>query len=191
VSKSCEAISSWQAVRAEEDDVTRVEPLFGNLSEYQISQLWRASSVTTVTGVRLVMSLPVHTQKDLIKWGEKADASNLERGLMSLPVELTTEILDYFPTIGPYTAVYSYNDNPILPEFYLVRVDILRALSQVCIDYRRIFLPLLWESLNPCFKKRRDSSKPSSNAFYEQVGDALIRNCDALTVNPNLASYIG
>jgi hypothetical protein len=33
--------------------VSCVELLFGNLSEYQISQLWRASRVTTVTGVRL------------------------------------------------------------------------------------------------------------------------------------------
>jgi hypothetical protein len=126
-------------------------------------------NLLTLVNVMLPTLLP-HAQKNLVEWSEKAYASNLERGLLSLPVELTTEILDYFPTMGPYTEVYSYYDDPILPEFYLVRVDILRALSQVCIDYRRLFLPLLWESLNPCLRKRKDSS---SNAFYEDVGDAL------------------
>ena len=114
-----------------------------------------------------------------------ADASNLERGLLTLPVELTTEILDYFPAIGPYTEVH--NSDPVLLEIYLVRIDILRALSQVSIDYRRFFLPLLWESLDVCFKMRNSMT----SAFYKYVGDALIRKCDGLSANPNLASYIG
>ena len=130
---------------------------------------------------------PVHTQKELVEWGEKADASNLERGLLSLPVELSTEILDYFPAIRPYTEVYDFHH--LLPEIYLVRIDILRALSQVCIDYRRVFLPLLWESLNVCFM--REENPESKGAFYKYVGDALVRKCDGLSVNPNLASYIG
>ena len=136
----------------------------------------------------MVTSLPVHTQKGLVEWGDKADASNLERGLLSLPVELTTEILDYFPSIGPHTELHFYDH--VLPEFYLVRQDILRALSQVCIDYRRVFLPLLWDSLDVCFELRRDN--PGwSNAFYWRVGEALVRKCDGISANPNLASYIG
>ena len=131
---------------------------------------------------------PVHAQKDLIEWGEKADTSNLDRGLLSLPVELTTEILDYFPAIGPYTsATYYYH---VLPELYLARIDILRALSQLCIDYRRVFLPLLWDSLNVCFTIRRNSPV-WSGAFYQHVGEALVRKCHGLSANPNLASYIG
>ena len=130
---------------------------------------------------------PIHTQKNLDEWGEQADASNLERGLLSLPVELRTEILDYFPAIGPYTAVNVYYH--LLPEIYLVRIDMLRALSQVCIDYRRVFLPLLWESLNVCFM--RANSPESKGAFYKHVGEALIRKCDSLLANPNLSSYIG
>ena len=139
------------------------------------------------TTSKSVSSLPVHTQKNLVEWGENADASNLERGLLSLPVELTTEVLDYFPVIGPYNAV-SYI-NYLLPEIYLVRIDMLRALSQVCIDYRRVFLPLLWESLNVCFM--REDSPDSKRAFYKHVGKALVRKCDGLLANPNLASYIG
>ena len=139
------------------------------------------------TTTKSVSSLPVHTQKNLVEWGENVDASNLERGLLSLPVELTTEVLDYFPVIGPYNAV-SYIDY-LLPEIYLVRIDMLRALSQVCIDYRRVFLPLLWESLNVCFM--REDSPDSKRAFYKHVGKALVRKCDGLLANPNLASYIG
>ena len=131
-------------------------------------------------------SLPVDPQKNLIEWGEKADASNLERGLLSLPVELSTKILEYFPDIGPYNTV---NQTNLLPEIYLVRIDMLRALSQVSIDYRRVFLPLLWESLNVCFM--REDSSYSKQAFYKHVGDALVRKCDGLLVNPDLSSYIG
>jgi hypothetical protein len=132
-------------------------------------------------------SLPIHTQRNLVEWGKKADASNLERGLLSLPVELTTEILDYVPTIGPYTSVNSDNGYPALPEIFLVRIDVLRALSQVCIDYRHVFLPLLWESLNICFAIRG----PPTMTFNKDVGEALVRKCDGLSANPNLASYIG
>jgi hypothetical protein len=124
---------------------------------------------------RSVASLPVHTQ---VEW----DASNSL--LLSLPVELTSEILDYFPKIGPHTTVHALN--PIVPKSYLVRIDVLRALSQVCIHYRRVFLPLLWESLNICFALRGDTSK--STKFY---GDTIVRKCDGLSANPNLASYIG
>jgi hypothetical protein len=135
-----------------------------------------------------VSSLPVlHTQKNLVEWGEKADASNLERGLLSLPVELSTEILHYFPVIGPYKTIY-FNDN-LLPEIYLLRIDILRALSQVCIDYRRVFLPLLWESLDICFM--REVRPDMMRAFYKHIGDTLVRKCDGLLANHNLASYIG
>ena len=131
-------------------------------------------------------SVPIHTQRNLVEWGEKADASNLERGLLSFPVELTTEILDYFPAIGPYTSVNSNNGYPILPEIFHVRIDVLRALSQVCIDYRRAFLPLLWESINVCF-----TTIGPTTTFYKHVGEGLVRKCDGLSANPNLASYIG
>jgi hypothetical protein len=136
------------------------------------------------TGSKRATSLPVHAQKNLDEWGEKADASNLERGLLSLPFELLTEILDYFPAIGPYKFItyssYRYRCQYCLPNIYLVRINMLRALSQVCIDYRRVFLPLLWESFNICFI-RKD----------EYFGDALVRKCDSLLASPNLASYIG
>ena len=132
-------------------------------------------------------SLPVQNQKNLVEWGEKADASNLERGLLSLPVEISKEILDYFPVIGPYNTVTI--EDHLLPKIYLMRIDMLRALSQVCIDYRRVFLPLLWESLNVCFM--REDGPESNTPFYRFVGDALIRKCDGLLANPNLASYIG
>ena len=69
-----------------------------------------------------MISPSVHTQKNLVDW---VDASNLERGLFSLPVELTTEILDYFPTTGSYIAVYYHNFSLVLVEIFLVRVGIV------------------------------------------------------------------
>jgi hypothetical protein len=52
-------------------------------------------------------TLPVQTQKNMVEWGEKANASNLERGLLPLPVELTTEILDYVSTIDAFFYHFS------------------------------------------------------------------------------------
>ena len=140
---------------------------------------------TTSTRETSFLEAPVHTQKNLDEWGEKADASNMERGLVSLPVELSTKILDYFPAIRPYTAVS--NHHHLLSDIYLVRIDILRALSQVCIDYRRVFLPLLWESLNLCFLR----GDTPTGGFHKPFCEALVRKCDGLSANPNLASYIG
>ena len=70
------------------------------------------------------------------EWDDKEGASNLDKGLLSMPVELRTEFLDYYPTIGLYTH---RDHNTVLHEFYLVRTQVLRALSQVCVEYRRIF----------------------------------------------------
>ena len=53
---------------------------------------------------------PLHAQKDLVERGEKAEASNLERGLLSEPfeaAELLTDILVYFPSLGSYNLFYS------------------------------------------------------------------------------------
>jgi hypothetical protein len=119
----------------------------------------------------------------------KADASNLERGLLSLPVELATEILDYFPTIGPHTSVNSDNGYPVLHRIFHVRIDVLRALSQVCIHYRRVFLPLLWESLNICFSIRGPAARTFK--YDKHLSETLVRKCDRLSANPKLASHIG
>ena len=118
-----------------------------------------------------VASLPVR------KWGEKADASNLGFTLFACRANDRN--------LGLLAQNRTFHS---LTESFLVRIDVLRALSQVCIDYRRGFLPLLWESLNICFaiRGRADSSK--STKFYI---DALVRKCDDLSANPNLASYIG
>ena len=137
----------------------------------------------------------ITSSNTVVEWGENADTSNWERGLLSLPVELTTEILDYFPTIGLYTAAYfrEYNLNPVLPEVFLVRLGVLRALSQVCIDYRRRFLPLLWDSLNLYLPMRKTdiTGWPNSSFYYDHVAQALVGKCDGLLANPNLASYVG
>ena len=61
--------------------------------------------------------MPVlHAQKNL---GEKADASNLKWDLLSLLVELMTDILDYFFTIGITLQLSTIS--VLLPEFYLAR----------------------------------------------------------------------
>ena len=114
------------------------------------------------------------------------------RGLLALPVELTTEILDHFPTIGPYTPViYDWHHERVLSEIYLVRINILRSLSQVCIDYRCAFLPLLWNSLN--ISLMRYASPGWTTSLYKHLHQTPVPKCDSddLSANSNLASYIG
>ena len=66
----------------------------------------------------------------------------------------------YFPAIGPYTKAHL---EPVLPEIFLVRIDVLRALSQVCIDYRRAFLTT--------------SLGLTQHLFYDSKGQSRVVEC--------------
>lgn len=119
------------------------------------------------------------------EWGSAEDKTNTEKGFPVIPIELTTEILAYFPKIERSTRLI-YGDEPVLGWEYLERKDILRALSQTCIAYRSIFLPLLWESFDVCCQSR-SMDRP---AFYRHAGETLQRKSEGLLNNPHLASYI-
>lgn len=114
---------------------------------------------------------------------------NLGKGILRCPVELQTEIVDYFLPVGSTSDKYYYESDPILRPMYLERTDALRTLSQVSLDYRRVFLPLLYETLNACCGQRpkEDSNKMS---FFKHVGDTLRRKSKGLVANPELASYV-
>lgn len=107
---------------------------------------------------------------------------NSGKGLLSCPIELQTEILDYFPAVTSTTRFRAGRD-PILPPTFLERTDLLRSLSQISLDYRRVFLPLLYETVNICVAR-------GGGAFYKQVGDALRRKMEGLAANPELASCV-
>ena len=67
------------------------------------------------------------SKKDLVEWGEKAETSNLERGLLSLLFELLTDILDYFPSLlGSYNLFYFCHRRSFRPEIFLVLINMLR-----------------------------------------------------------------
>lgn len=105
-----------------------------------------------------------------------------------MPPELRTEILDYFCVkITLFTE--TPHDNPVLPEKYLAHTDVLRALSQVCVAYRREFLPDLWHQLNICCDVR-DTAVDASALFHINIGKALERKCDGLAVSPHLRPHI-
>ncbi|KIM47668.1 hypothetical protein M413DRAFT_62699 [Hebeloma cylindrosporum] len=114
-------------------------------------------------------------------------SSNADRALLLLPSELHSEILDNFLPVVSQTRVF--HDTPVLQKIYLERTDLLRALSQVCVSYRRHFLPLLWQILNLGCGARSDEYK-DQRLFYKHVGDALIRKCNGLSQNSELSSFI-
>lgn len=104
-----------------------------------------------------------------------------DRGLLLLPAELHSEILDNFLPVVSQTQVPP-SGTPVLASIYLERTDVLRALSQVSVSYRKHFLPLLWQVLNMCFADEA--------AFYKHLGDTLVRKCKGLSQNPELLTFI-
>ncbi|KAF8956084.1 hypothetical protein BDZ97DRAFT_1853540 [Flammula alnicola] len=120
--------------------------------------------------------------------GSLEDASNLGKGLLALPTELWMETLDNFPAIKPRTTIP--HSGPVWPPRFLERTDVLRALSQVSVTYRRAFLPLLWESLDICCSARPRSSSSRPPIFLKHVAETLLRKCGGFAVSPDLASYV-
>lgn len=117
--------------------------------------------------------------------GTAENPANAGKAFLSIPMELTTEILSHFPAIDAYTRIRS--DDPVLPTVYLQRPDILRALSQTCVAFRRVFLPLAWENLDVCVGPR----VKRSSTFFKHAGDTLKRKSDGLLENKDLAKYVG
>ncbi|KDR85741.1 hypothetical protein GALMADRAFT_218830 [Galerina marginata CBS 339.88] len=125
---------------------------------------------------------------DLARLGAQEVASNAQKGLLPLPAELKLEIFDNFLIIGPFTETPG-NDYPVLPIAYLERTDTLRALSQVCVAYRREFLPVLWETFNACCAAR-PSSGSNPNNFFKHIGETLLLKSKGVSVNPTLGAFI-
>ena len=112
------------------------------------------------------------------------DPSNVEKGLLKFPIELRDKVLYHFQGVNVYTETPQYN--PILHVEYLEWTDVLRALSQVCVAYRRVFLSSLWESLTACHASRSGQE----TLFYMHAGTTLDRKCDGLMSNPGLVDYV-
>jgi len=110
--------------------------------------------------------------------------SNVEKGLLKFPIELREEVLHHFEGVNIYTKAPSHN--PILPVKYLEWTDALRVLSQVCVAYRRAFLPRLWESFTACI----DSGSGDNVQFFAHAGNTLARKCEGLSNNPELAEHV-
>ena len=132
---------------------------------------------------KTTVSVPFEPIKGAPSTSNRAGATgNSGKGLLFCPVELQTEILDYFPAVETVTT-FNGGGDPILSSTFLERTDLLRSLSQVSLDYRRVFLPLLYQNLNICAKR-------GLGAFYKYVGEALRKKMEGLGANPELASYV-
>ena len=136
--------------------------------------------MSTFTGKRRKLYGQVavsHVSVDPAYEGSLEVISNADKGILALPLELRDEILAHYQKIDFLTR--TPHDNPILPEEYLEYTDALRALSQVSVAYRQVFMPLLWETVNVCFSVRG----ANTNSFFKHVGEALARKCDGLKAN--------
>ncbi|KAH6917082.1 hypothetical protein BKA70DRAFT_1417857 [Coprinopsis sp. MPI-PUGE-AT-0042] len=121
----------------------------------------------------------------LSAWGTRENSANAQLGFCKLPLELTTEILSYFPSVGPLTSVGTGSGAPILPARYLERPHVLRSLSQTCVAYRNLFLPILWENLDACVE-----DKEGKEQFFRHSGETLTRKCKGLLETQELAAMV-
>ncbi|TEB36836.1 hypothetical protein FA13DRAFT_1727209, partial [Coprinellus micaceus] len=119
--------------------------------------------------------------------------ANAQKGITRLPIELITNILANYKSIGNFTSIPDHSERnnarhtaygapgikpepepdllagePVLPRAYLERPDVLRALSQTCVAYRKVFLPLLYERL-----------------------EGLERKCEGLAKREDLWQFVG
>ncbi|TEB20053.1 hypothetical protein FA13DRAFT_1820524 [Coprinellus micaceus] len=78
-------------------------------------------------------------------------------------------------------------DEPVLKRVYLERPDTLRALSQTCVAYRGVFLPLLFERLEVCVTTRPGNP---TKAFYRHISETMQRKCSGLAERPDLSEMV-
>jgi hypothetical protein len=103
------------------------------------------------------------------------------KGIITLPSELLTEIASYFLTILSVDII----ENPTtLPVEYRERSDILRALSQTCKDLRSALQPLAWERLEAC------THTETRGQFFKEVGTALERKCTGILKCKHLLPHV-
>ncbi|KAF8159183.1 hypothetical protein B0H34DRAFT_654539 [Crassisporium funariophilum] len=108
-----------------------------------------------------------------------------------LPLELLMEIISYFnslPTHSSNGAAFTWGaysaSGKMMAATSLERTHVLRSLSQTCKLWRNIFFPMLWERLEAC------ATHSLSGAWYQVLGQSLIRKSTLVSENPELASHV-
>jgi len=122
-----------------------------------------------------------------VKAPEAPAFSNTGSPLLELPLELIMEILSHFDCLPIVTSKLNYDffgTHPRVSDQYLERTNVLRALSQTCRSWRKLFSPLLWERLEPCLIPSDSGKWSESNA------DLLMRMSTFVRENPEIASHV-
>jgi len=100
--------------------------------------------------------------------------------VFKVPDEIFLEIISDLPVI-PLLHILS-NPRTIQRE-YILRFEVLRALTQTCRALRAKFLSWLWERVEACVLYNQD-------AWYAQVGRLLEKRSLLLLRNTNLAEHV-
>ena len=139
---------------------------------------------------QLEPSAPSKKSRIVAQTGSAEVAANANRGFLKLPPELWDEIFQHFYGVDLLSRVPGSNDDRVLPPKFLQKSDALRSLSQLCVAYRKIFLPILWESFMVCFNVRGRTNGEEEPLFFRHVGQTLLRKCDGLTSRADLHPLI-
>ncbi|CAE7184458.1 unnamed protein product [Rhizoctonia solani] len=118
------------------------------------------------------------------------------KGFLTLPPELISQVVSYFPEIGTEHILSSTRSlgswKNLGSEEFLVRFEALRALSQLSRLSRLIFLPLLWERFEVCLLPS-PKPKPADQrveSWYHYLAQSMEKRCAGLLDSPYLWPYI-
>jgi hypothetical protein len=107
----------------------------------------------------------------------------------ALPDELLLEILSHFP---PDTTI----SISAASTTQIIRREVLRSLSDVCQDLRRVFRPYLWQRVEVYSAKQTseghdDISNQQSQKSTKNFAKELLRQLNVVTIqDPSLAQYV-
>jgi hypothetical protein len=103
-------------------------------------------------------------------------------GLSALPDELLLEILSHFP-LGPVTL-------SALLRTQITRREVLRSLSEVCQNLRRVFRPYLWQRVE-VYSGLRAGRQILRHNPQNEFAIELLRQLNIVTVqDPGLAQCV-
>ncbi|KAG6910647.1 hypothetical protein DXG01_009157 [Tephrocybe rancida] len=108
------------------------------------------------------------------------------KGFIVLPTEILVAIASHYLTI----PIPSYQ-RQLYSKEYLVRQEVLRALSQTSRSLRSIFLPISWERIEVGVDPRGKGPLLKHLSLRKRVATELIRQLEIVTVrDPTLAPYV-
>lgn len=134
---------------------------------------------------------PRQSKKPRLAFPAPLADSSIPRGVekckaVALPAEILLEIISYYPNLPMDNPPERFPMNRrYLDASAFERSDTIRALSQTCLTWRAFFWHMLWERVEAGALKGRTGAQ-----WYHKLTDTLIRKCNGIASNPDIANKV-